>query len=83
MPKRNQLQLNILQLYKEFVRLSKIKPGLLFRVRDEFKRDLNISQKENLITIENSVRRAQYQLDMLKKQNVVSVKQITLKPRKD
>ncbi len=78
MPKRNQLQIQILNLYKEFIRVSKAKPGLLVRVREEFKKDLNISQKDNLVAIENTVRRAQYQLDMLKKRNVVSVKQINL-----
>ena len=73
--KKSTFQRGVLNLYAQFVRLSKTKPGLLAKVRSEFKESSKLP-KENILFLESRLRRARNQLDMLKKSNVTSIKQV-------
>jgi hypothetical protein len=73
--KKSIFQRNILNLYAQFIRLSKTKPGLLPKVRSEFKQAAALP-KDNILYLESKIRRANHQLDMLKKSNVTFIKEI-------
>lgn len=75
--KKSAFQRSVLNLYAQFVRLSKIKPGLLDKVRIEFKKNAKLP-KEDTIYLESKLRRARYQLDMLKTSNVTFVKHVEI-----
>ena len=73
--KKSVFQRNILNLYAQFIRLSKTKPGLLEKVRSEFKEGSKLP-KEEILIIESRLRRAKNQLNMLKTSNVTFIKQV-------
>lgn len=72
--KKSTFQLKILGLYAQFVRLARDRPGLLDKVRDEFRAGSKLSTKEDSLLIDYKLRRARNQLDMLKANNVKQVK---------
>ena len=72
--KKSPFQLRILSLYAQFVRLAKDRPGLLDKVRQEFRQASKLSIKNDSLLIDYKLRRARNQLDMLKANNVTAVK---------
>lgn len=72
--KRSALQTQILSLYTQFIRLSKNQPGLLNRVRNEFRAASHLRPKTDSLQIDYKLRRAKNQLEMLKTSNVQGVK---------
>ena len=78
--KRSPFQLNVLKLYAQFVRLSKDRPGLLDKVRDEFRAASHLSPKQDSLLIDFKLRRAKNQLEMLKL-NVKAVKVLRIDHR--
>jgi hypothetical protein len=72
--KRSALQTQILNLYAQFVRLSKNQPGLLNKVRNEFRNTSHLQPKTDSLQIDYKLRRAKNQLEMLKTSNVQSIK---------
>lgn len=77
---KSPLQKQILNLYAQFIRQSKQHPGILQKVRKEF-RDETTLPKDDLLFIESKLRRAKYQLDMLKTSRVLNVKEFKPKPK--
>ncbi len=75
--KYSAFQLNVLKIYAQFIRLSKDRPGLLNKVRDEFRSASQLSHKQDSLLIDYKLRRAKNQLEMLKL-NVKSVKVLNL-----
>ena len=76
--KRSPFQLKILGLYAQFVRLAKQRPGLLDKVRHEFREASRLNVKTDSLLIDYKLRRARNQLDMLKANNVKSIKVIRI-----
>lgn len=72
MPKHSQIQLQILSLYKQFLKLSKDKPGLREVIRSEFRKNANLPRRDTL-RIEYQYRLGKKQLDHLKNSEVDSV----------
>jgi succinate dehydrogenase assembly factor 1 len=72
MPKHSQIQLQILSLYKQFLKLSKDKPGLREVIRSEFRKNAKLSRTDTL-RIEYQYRLGKKQLDTLKNSEVDSV----------
>ncbi|ESN98717.1 hypothetical protein HELRODRAFT_66878 [Helobdella robusta] len=66
MPRHNKLQLEILSLYRQFLRVVSDRPGTSEYVKSEFRKNSYIPKK-NILQIEQIVRRAQRQLESLKK----------------
>ena len=81
--KKSSFQLKILSLYAQFVRLSRERPGLLEKVRIEFKAGSQLSPKSDSLLIDYKLRRAKNQLDMLKANNVKQVKVFSLNEKKE
>jgi hypothetical protein len=77
--KKSPFQLKILGLYAQFVRLSKNQPGLLNRIRAEFRQAAALNPKTDSLLIDYKIRRANNQLEMLKTSNVKAVKTVDLK----
>lgn len=77
--KKSPFQLQILKLYAEFVRLSKNQPGLLEKIRTEFRQAAKLNTREDSLLIDYRYRRAKNQLEMLKTSRVKFVHTITLK----
>jgi hypothetical protein len=72
------IQRTILALYAQFVRLSRERPGLLDKVRQEFREGAKLNSRNDSLLIDYKLRRAKNQLAMLKAQNVKSVKVIRI-----
>jgi hypothetical protein len=72
------LQRTILSLYAQFIRLAKERPGLLDKVRQEFREGAKLNSRDDSLLIDYKLRRAKNQLAMLKAQNVKSVKVIRI-----
>ncbi|KAL4237380.1 mitochondrial respiratory chain complex II assembly [Mactra antiquata] len=72
MVRHSKIQKQVLNLYREFLRVAKARPGLSEYVRSEFKKQAAIP-KTNTLQIEQAYRRGMRQLDMLKRQDVKSV----------
>ena len=71
--KYSKFQLSILTLYREFVRLATRTPGLLDKVRHEFRSARELSVRTDSLAIDYKLRRARNQLDMLKSSRVQAV----------
>ena len=69
MPKHSKLQLQVLHLYKMFLRASENKPGVREHIQYEFRKGAKISRTDTL-RIEHKVRRAERQLKMLQSGSV-------------
>lgn len=76
--KKSAFQLKILNLYAQFIRLSKTRPGLLEKVRTEFREASKLDRKEDSLLIDYKVRRARNQLEMFKTSRVSAVKTFNL-----
>ncbi|XP_034547757.1 succinate dehydrogenase assembly factor 1, mitochondrial [Notolabrus celidotus] len=68
MVRHSKLQIQILSLYRQFLRAGQDKPGFIPRIRDEFRQNAQI-KKTDVMHIEYLFRRAQRQLDQLKDVN--------------
>lgn len=74
MPARySKLQKEVFKLYKDFLKVSKDKPGIREIVRTEFRKNAKIP-KTDVLRIENLMRRSFRQLDQVKQPNVTGVK---------
>jgi hypothetical protein len=76
---RGEFEKRIFRLYAEFIRLSRRYPGLLDKVREEFRRDSHLDYQQNSNQIDNKYRRGQQQLKLLKTTNVSAVRTFTVK----
>ncbi len=74
LPKRSALQLKVLGMYAQFVRLSKNQPGLLEKARNEFRAASHLTPKTDSLLIDAKLRRAKNQLTMLQTSHVKAVK---------
>ena len=72
MVRHSKVQKQILSLYREFLKISKAKPGMTDYIRNEFKKNAAIPRTETL-HIEHLFRRGQRQLQMLQRQDVQGV----------
>jgi succinate dehydrogenase assembly factor 1 len=72
MVRHSKVQVQVLSLYREFMRLSKTQPGLRDYVRSEFKKNAVIP-RTNTLQIEQCYRRGLRQLEMLKRKDVKGV----------
>ncbi|XP_067875383.1 succinate dehydrogenase assembly factor 1, mitochondrial [Heterodontus francisci] len=68
MVRYSKLQKQVLNLYKQFLRAAKEKPGFLPLIHDEFRKNSQIS-KTDVMHIEYLLRRGQRQLDLLRDSN--------------
>ena len=80
--KKSALQLKVLGLYAEFIRLARHTPGLRQQVRDEFRAHQHLSVRTDSLLIDYKLRRARNQLSMLKASRVHSVKTVYLENKK-
>ena len=71
---RSALQLKVLGMYAQFVRLSKDQPGLLEKARHEFRAASDLTPKNDSLLIDAKLRRAKNQLAMLQTSHVKAVK---------
>lgn len=72
MPKHSQIQLQILSLYKQFLKLSKDKSGLKEVIRSEFRKNAAIP-KSDILRVEYQFRLGKKQFENLKNSEVDSV----------
>ena len=72
MPKHSQIQLQILSLYKQFLKLSKHKPGLREVIRHEFRKNAS-TPRTDILRVEYQYRLGKKQLENLKNSEVDSV----------
>lgn len=72
MVRHSKIQIQVLSLYREFLKVSKTQPGLADYVRSEFKKNAQIP-RTNTIQIEQVYRRGLRQLEMLKRKDVKGV----------
>jgi len=73
MPRHSQMQLKVLQLYKEFLRSAENKPGLKLMVQSEFKKNAQLYPRTDTIGIEGMIRKGDRQLIQLNKSTVSNV----------
>lgn len=64
MPRHSKLQLQVLALYKNFLRVSADKPGVRHHIQTEFRKWSSL-QRTDVLRIEHLIRRGQRQLTML------------------
>lgn len=72
MVRHSKIQKQVLGLYREFLKVSRTRPGLSEYIKSEFKKNAAIP-KTNTLQIEQAFRRGVRQLEMLKRQDVKSV----------
>ena len=72
MPRHSKIQLQVLRLYKDFMRTAASRPGIQEHVRSEFKKNKTISKK-NVLMIEYLLRRGERQLKQVSKSSVQCV----------
>ena len=72
MARYSKLQLEVLKLYKKFLREAGEKPGISCHIRKEFKKYAAI-QRTDTLRIEHILRRSHRQLEQLKTSNVKSI----------
>ncbi|XP_078141464.1 succinate dehydrogenase assembly factor 1, mitochondrial [Centroberyx gerrardi] len=68
MARHSKLQLQVLALYRQFLRAGQAKPGFIPRIRDEFRENSRI-KKTDVMYIEYLYRRGQRQLEQLRDRN--------------
>ena len=66
MSRHSKLQLKILSLYRQFLQTAKEKPETTDYIKSEFRKNASISKK-SVLQIEQLTRRAERQLETLKK----------------
>lgn len=72
MARHSKIQMQVLRIYKEFMRVAQAKPGMKDHIRLEFKKNAQIPRKDTL-HIEHILRRADRQLKLLQKSTVTSM----------
>ena len=72
MTKHTRIQLQVLRLYKDFMRTAAKRPGIAEHVRSEFKKNKTVPKK-NILMIEYLMRRGERQLAQLSKSTVQGV----------
>ena len=80
MLQHSKVQKQILDLYRQFMRASKDRPGIKEHIRREFRRQAFRIPKTDVMRIEHMLRRGKRQLDALEK---VTVRNITVFERED
>ncbi|XP_078097915.1 succinate dehydrogenase assembly factor 1, mitochondrial isoform X2 [Mustelus asterias] len=68
MVRHSKLQKQVLNLYKEFLRVAKTKPGFLPLIHTEFRKNAQIPRTD-VMHIEYLLRRGQRQLDLVRQSN--------------
>ncbi|XP_038642176.1 succinate dehydrogenase assembly factor 1, mitochondrial [Scyliorhinus canicula] len=76
MVRHSKLQKQVLNLYKQFLRAAKAKPGFLPLIRDEFRKNSQIPRTDVML-IEYLLRRGQRQLDLVRKSNTKQLSAFT------
>ena len=69
MPRHSKVQLQVLSLYKQFMRITKEQPGFQDYIRNEFKKNSTLARSD-IVKVEYLLRRGWRQLDMLKTTSV-------------
>lgn len=77
--KYSQFQLKILKLYADFIRLSHDRPGLLDKVRQEFRQASKLNPRQDSLLIDYKLRRSANQLEMLRTSRVKAIKVVDIK----
>lgn len=72
MPRYSKLQLQVLSLYKDFLKLSKEKPGIKNHIKREFKKNISIP-KSDIHNIEYLLRRGRKQFNLLSSEDVTGM----------
>jgi len=72
MVRHSRLQLHVLSLYRQCLRVARDKPGAADYVRSEFRKNADINKSE-VMRIEHLVRRGQRQLESLQKPTTTGV----------
>lgn len=72
MPKHSQLQVQVLSLYKQFLRATEKRPGFRSYIREEFKKNSQL-KKTDVLHVEYLLRRGKRQLETLTSQSVNSL----------
>ncbi|OWF41192.1 Succinate dehydrogenase assembly factor 1, mitochondrial [Mizuhopecten yessoensis] len=70
MGRHSKIQLQVLSLYKQFLRLSRQKPGLDDHIRSEFKKNARDMSRTDILHVEHALRRGQRQLKMFQGEQV-------------
>uniref|UniRef100_UPI00398ECB16 succinate dehydrogenase assembly factor 1, mitochondrial n=1 Tax=Pristiophorus japonicus TaxID=55135 RepID=UPI00398ECB16 len=76
MARHSKLQKQVLNLYKQFLRAARGKPGFLPLIQDEFHKNSQIPRSD-VMHIEYLLRRGWRQLDLLRDSNTVQVTAFT------
>lgn len=82
MPRHSKLQLQILSLYRQFLRTAKDKPETKEYIKSEFKKHASIPKK-SVLQIEQIVRRAERQLESLKKPTSMGISVYTIENKNE
>lgn len=72
MPRHSKIQMQVLNLYKQFLRAANGRPGMVQHVRNEFRKQAVIPRTDSM-RIEFHIRRGQRQLELIKKPTVQSI----------
>jgi len=72
MSRHSKLQIQVLHLYRRFLRVAKDKPGVKEYIQSEFRNNAQIPRTD-LMRIEHLFRKAERQLEQLQKSKVSSV----------
>ena len=72
MVRHSRLQLQVLALYRQCLRVARSKPGAVEYVRSEFRKNAGINKSE-VMRIEHLLRRGQRQLESLQKPTTTGV----------
>ena len=65
MVRHSKIQIQVLGLYRQFMRAAQDRPGIADHIRSEFKKNMQLPRSDSL-RIEFLMRRGQRQLDQLK-----------------
>ncbi len=69
MPRHSKVQIQVLSLYRHFLRAAKDKPGIIEHIKQEFKKN-SVIPRHDILRIEHLMRRGERQLDLVKNTGV-------------
>ena len=78
MPRHSKLQLEVLSLFKQFLRTVGDKPGMADYVREEFRKNASLP-KNNTLIIDHMLRKGKRQLGEMQKSSVTGLHVFTPK----
>lgn len=81
MPRHSRLQLEVLSLFKQFLRTVGDKPGMADHIRNEFRKNASL-QKSNTLIIDHLLRKGKRQLNEVQKSTVTGMKLMSAKEHK-